>query len=97
MPTPSVNSAALFSLNGSGFGGACIPNPTGFTWNVVGVFREPATNRKDVIGDILADSLDTDSLATIRDKIAAAVKAKGLEYGYTVTTVTFFTMATIAV
>lgn len=91
------NSAALFYLNPSAFMGAVQASPTGFTWNLIGVFREPATNRKDVIAGILAQTADADTLSQIRDKLAAAVKTEGLARDFAVTSVAFFTLSTVPV
>lgn len=80
------NSRAFWYLNPAEFGGACIPNDTGFTWNIIAVFREPATNRKNAV-PMQAETLDADGLPTIMAKIAAAVKAEGLVRDYNVTVV----------
>ena len=97
MPTPTGNSQALFYLDTSAFGGAVQGNSNGFTWHVVGVFREPTTGRRDVIGDITTDVLDSDNLVNIRDKIISSIKAKGLEYGYNITNVIFFPLTSMSV
>lgn len=88
---------ALFYEDQGTFGGAIQANPTGFTWSLVGVFRDPGTGRKEVITGIPAQTLDADTLTQIRDKLAAAVKAEGAKRGFDVTTVVFFPLNTLAV
>ncbi len=80
------NSRAFYYLNAAEFGGAVIPNDTGFIWNLVAVFREPATNRKNTVA-LVATTLDADTLPQIMAKLAAAVKAEGLARDYNVTVV----------
>jgi hypothetical protein len=89
--------AAMYVLNPSAFGGAIQPTTTGFAWNLVGVFREPATNRKEVIAGIIVTTLDGDGLLAIRDKLAAGVKAEGLARDFNVVNVAFFQLGTVAV
>lgn len=91
------NSTALFYLNPSTFGGAVQASPSGFTWNLVGVYREPQTNRKEVIAGIVVETADGDGLAAIRDKLAAGVKAEGLARDFNVTSVAFFSLGIVAV
>lgn len=91
------SSSALFYLAPTAFGGSIRPTTTGFTWELVAVFREPATNRKEVINGVKVDTLDGDTLTQIRDKLAAGVKAEGLARDFNVTTVSFFPLSVVTV
>lgn len=91
------NSSAMFFLNPSAFGGAIQASTSGFTWNLTAVYREPATNRKEVIAGVIAETSDGDTLTVIRDKLAAAVKAEGVARDFNVTVVAFFTLGTVSV
>jgi hypothetical protein len=90
-------STALYYLNPSAFGGAIQATTTGFAWNLVAVFREPATNRKDVIAGVIVTTLDGDALTGIRDKLATGIKAEGLARDFNVVSVAFFPLSTVAV
>jgi hypothetical protein len=91
------NSSALYYLNPSAFGGSIQVSDNGFLWNLVGVYREPQTNRKSVIAGILVETLDGDSLVQVRDKLAAGVKAEGTARDFNVTTVVFAPLSVVAV
>ena len=91
------SSIAFYYLNQSAIGGAVRPNVAGFTWDLITVFREPATNRKEVISEVKVTTLDSDTLVQIRDKLAAGVKAEGLARDFNVGTVVFFPLSVLAV
>lgn len=94
---PTGNSTAFYYGDQQAFGGAIQPNDTGFTWNLVAVFREPATGRKNTVTGITAQTLDGDTLLQIGQKLGAAVKAEGLARDYSVTVVAFHPINTMAV
>ncbi len=91
------NSIGMFYINSSAFGGAIQATPSGFSWNLVGIYREPATNRKEVIAGIIVETLDGDSLVQIRNKLAAAIKAEGTTRDFNVTNVVYFPLEVVAV
>lgn len=94
---PTGNSHAFYYLDPGAMGGPIQPNKDGFTWKLVAVFREVETDRKAVISDVTATTLDADLLVDIRDKLAAAVKAEGAARDYNVTAVAFFPLSVLAV
>jgi hypothetical protein len=91
------NTQAMYYLDSQAFGGAIQPNKDGFTWKLVAIFREVQTDRKAVVSEVTVDTLDGDTLLQIRDKLAAAVKADGLNRDFNVTTVAFFPLNVMAV
>lgn len=92
------NSSAFYYLDQGNIGGAIVPiDGVGFKWMLVGVFRERQTNRKNVISGIEAITLDNDGVVEVRDKLAAAVKAKGLEFDYNVTVVAYYPLNVLPV
>lgn len=92
------NSTAFYYLDQGNIGGAIVPiEGIGFRWTLVGVFRERQTNRKSVVSGIEVITLDTDGVAEVRAKLAAGVKAKGLEFDYNVTVVAGYPLEVTAV
>ena len=91
------NSAAFYYLDPGAFGGAVQGTTTGFRWTLVVILRETATNRKEVISGVIAETLDADSLVQISGKLAAAVKAEGLARDFNVTNVVAYPLSLTAV
>jgi hypothetical protein len=88
---------ALAYLASGDPGGAVRSTSTGFTWVMTAVFREPSTNLKEVITEVGIDTLDADTLAQIRDKLAQGVKAEGGRRGFSVTKVLLPTFEVVSV
>lgn len=88
-----------FMLEDQGvIGGPIQPNAagTGFTWNLFVVYRDTATNQKDTL-TVQADTLDGDTLPQILSKLTTAVKAAGATRGFTISTVLYHPVNTVAV
>lgn len=88
---------AFFYIDPGAFGGGVQANDVGFTWNMVAVYRDTVTNRKDVVTGIQAQTLDGDTLVQVRDKLAAAIKSDGATRGFSISTVVFYPLNTLAV
>ena len=74
----------------SGFTGFFSTNPADATKIRVSfqaIFVDTVTKRKEIINDILIEITFGMTLAQIRDAVANGIKAKGAEYGFTITSV----------
>jgi hypothetical protein len=83
------NSNAFYYLDTAAFGGGVSPVEGGFLWNLVAVYRERQTNRKNTVTGITAMTLDDDGIPQIHAKLAAAVKDEGVKRDFAVTAVAF--------
>lgn len=78
--------AAMILPDFTAFLGPVAPTDTGFNWRLLAVVRDPQTGNKEILQNYSADTLDSDGLQAIRDKIIAATKAEAAKRGFTVTT-----------
>lgn len=74
--------AAVILSDSSAFGGPVAVTSTGFNWRLFAVVHDTVSNHKETLQDYSADTLDADSLATVRDKIVAATKAAAIAAGF---------------
>jgi hypothetical protein len=74
--------AAVIFPDATAFMGPVIPTATGFNWRLFAIVRDTADNHKETLQGYSVDTLDSDSLVQIRDKMIAATKAAVIAAGF---------------
>jgi len=73
---------AVIQPDATAFLGPIAVTPTGFNWRLIAVVRDTVTNKKELVQNYSADTLDADTLVNVRDKIIAATKVAVIAAGF---------------